>query len=199
MKKAVGKLLGLGVAALGVAAFVNSAEANSIFAPNPPTVTPVGSNFRWDYDIVVSQGSQVVAGDSFTIYDFAGFVGVAGSLPTGWALNSSSTNAPDYAFQTRATTDDPTVTDLILSYSGATTGSTAANTPLGTFSFISNYGDRKNSFFEDQDHTIFNNQAQTDNHNTQVPVAVPVPAAVWGGMTLLGAMFTAKVTRRRSK
>src|SRR3954469_8971234 len=113
-------LLGVGVAALGIAAFVNSASANSIFAPNPPTVSPAGTNFRWDYDVVVSQGSQVVSGDAFTIYDFAGFVGVAGSLPSGWSLNSSLTNAPDYAFQTRATTDNPTQTDLILTYSGST-------------------------------------------------------------------------------
>src|SRR3954463_11352315 len=104
MTKAVGKLLGLGVAALGVAAFVNSAEANSIYAPNPPSVTPVGTNFRWDYDIVVSQGSQVNSGDGFTVYDFGGFVGVSGLLPTGWSLVSSNTNAPDYLTDTRATT-----------------------------------------------------------------------------------------------
>src|SRR5256885_16269862 len=81
MKKAIGRFLGVGVAALGVAAFINSADGNSIYAPNPPSITPVGSNFRWDYDIVVSQGSQVDSGDGFTIYDFGGFVGVSGSLP----------------------------------------------------------------------------------------------------------------------
>jgi len=56
---------------------------------------------------------------------------------------------------------------------------------------------RADSFFEDQDHTIFNGQAQTDNHNTQVPVGVPVPAALWGGLGLLGSLFTAKVIRRK--
>jgi len=197
MKKATSGLLGFGVAALGLAAFVNSASANSIFAPNPPTVTPVGSNFRWDYDIVVSQGSQVETGDGFTIYDFDGYVGVSGSLPTGWSLISTAPNAPDYAFQSRATTDNPAVTDLQLSYSGATTGSTSSNTSLGTFSFISTFGSPADSFFEDVDHTIFNDKAQTDNHNTQVPVGVPVPAALWGGLGLLGALFTAKVTKKK--
>jgi hypothetical protein len=192
-------LLGLGVAALGVAAFASSADANSIYAPNPPTVTPVGTNFRWDYAIVVSQGSQVDSGDGFTIYDFGGFVGVSGSLPTGWALNSSNTNAPDYLTDTRASTDNPSITDLILTYTGGTQGSTLINTPLGTFSFISTSGTAVDSFFESKDHTIFNDVAQADDHNTQVPVGVPVPAAIWGGMTLLGAMFTAKVTRRGSK
>jgi len=187
----------MGVAALGVTAFINSASGNSIFAPNPPTVAPSGTNFKWSYDIVVSQGSQVETGDAFTIYDFAGFVGVSGTLPTGWSLTSTNPNSPDYAFQTRATTDNSTITDLTLSYIGATTGSTSGNTPLGTFSFISTFGNRTDSFFEDQDHTIFNDQAQTDNHNTQVPVGVPVPAALWGGLGLLGALFTSKVTRKK--
>jgi hypothetical protein len=197
MKKAMGRLLGVGVAALGMAAFINSAEGNSIYAPNPPTVTPVGSNFRWDYDIVVSQGSQVDSGDGFTIYDFGGFVGVSGILPTGWSLDSSQTNAPDYLTDTRATTDNPGITDLILKYTGSTTGSTLINTPLGTFSFLSTAGTRADSFFESKDHTIFNDVAQADDHNTQVPVGVPVPAALWGGLGLLGALFTSKVTRSK--
>ncbi|HEV8379474.1 MAG TPA: hypothetical protein VGP99_11540, partial [Tepidisphaeraceae bacterium] len=65
MKKAVVKLLSAGIAALGIAAYVNSASANSIYAPAPPTVTPVGSLFKWDYAVVVTQGSQVVSGDAF--------------------------------------------------------------------------------------------------------------------------------------
>ena len=197
MKKTIGRLLFAGISALGVAAFTNSANANSIYAPAPPAVSPSGTNFQWDYNVVVTQGSQVITGDSFTIYDFAGFVGVAGILPTGWSLNSSLTNAPDYTFQTRATTDNPAVTDLILSYIGPTTGSTVSDTPLGTFSFISTFGSKGDSFFESQDHTIFNGASQTDNHNTQVPVGVPVPAALWGGLGLLGALFTAKVSRRK--
>jgi len=197
MKNVLRRLAFAGVSALGIAAFVNSADANSIFAPNPPAVTPVGSNFRWDYDIVVSQGSEVQAGDAFTIYDFAGYVGISGCLPAGWTLTSTNPDSPDYLFQTRASTDNPTITDLTLTYSGATTGSTSGNTSLGTFSFLSIYGNRADSFFEDQDHTIFNGQAQTDNHNTQVPVGVPVPAALWGGLALLGSLFGAKVIRRK--
>jgi hypothetical protein len=191
------RLVVAGVSALGVAAFINSANANSIYAPNPPVVSPSGTNFQWDYNVVVTQGSRVETGDSFTIYDFGGFVGVAGTLPTGWSLNSSLTNAPDYAFQTRATTDNPSITDLILTYTGSNIGSPSADTALGTFSFISTNGGRADSFFESQDHTIFNGAAQTDNHNTQVPTGVPVPAALWGGLGLLGSLFTAKVIRRK--
>ena len=197
MKSVFRRLVVAGVSALGVAAFTNSSNANSIYAPAPPTVSPSGSNFKWDYAVIVSQGSQVVSGDAFTIYDFAGFVGVSGVLPTGWTLTSTAPNSPDYAFQTRATTDNSTVTDLTLTYSGSTTGSTGSDTALGTFSFISTFGLRADSFFESQDHTIFNGAAQTDNHNTQVPVGVPVPAALWGGLGLLGALFTAKVSKRK--
>jgi hypothetical protein len=196
MKKVLRRLVVSGVTALALATFVDSVSADSIFAPNPPTVTPVGPNFQWDYAVIVSQGSQVVAGDGFTIYDFAGFTGAV-SLPAFWSIDASQTNAPDYAFQTRATTDNPTITDLVLTYSGPTVGSTASDTPLGTFSFVSTFGLRAGSFFESQDHTIFDGQAQTDNHNTQVPLGVPVPAALWGGLGLLGALFTAKVTRRK--
>jgi hypothetical protein len=197
MKAGFRRLLVAGVSALGVAAFIDSANANSIYAPSPPTVSPSGSNFKWDYNVIVTQGSEVLAGDAFTIYDFAGFVGVSGSLPAGWSLTSTNPNTGDYAFQTRATTDNPAVTDLTLTYAGPTVGSTASDTSLGTFSFISTFGNTANSFFESQDHTIFNGQPQTDNHNTQVPVGVPVPAALWGGLGLLGALFTAKVSKRK--
>lgn len=196
MKKALSRFLGAGVFALGIAASINSANADSIFAPAPPTVTPVGPNFKWDYAVVVSTGSQVMSGDGFTIYDFAGFTGTF-AIPASWSLSSGSTNAPDYAFQTRATTDNSTVTDLILTYSGPTIGSTVSDTALGTFSFTSTFGLSASSFFESQDHTIFDGKVQTDNHNTLVPVGVPVPAALWGGLGLLGALFTAKVSRRK--
>ena len=62
---------------------------------------------------------------------------------------------------------------------------------------MSTFGSKADSFFESQDHTIFNGAAQTDNHNTQVPIGVPVPAALWGGIGLLGALFTAKVSRKK--
>src|SRR6185436_4870990 len=153
---AMRRLVVAGVSALGVAAFINSANANSIYAPNPPVVSPSGSNFQWDYNVVVTQGSRVESGDAFTIYDFGGFVGVAGTLPTGWSLDSSQTNAPDYAFQTRASTDSSSITDLILKYTGPNIGSSGSDTALGTFSFISTSGLRADSFFESQDHTIFN-------------------------------------------
>jgi len=84
-----------------------------------------------------------------------------------------------------------------LKYTGLTVGSTASDTPLGTFSFTSTFGFKADGFFESSDHTIFNGAVQTDNHNTQVPLGVPVPAALWGGLGLLGALFTAKVTRRK--
>lgn len=197
MKSVMRRLVVAGVSALGVAAFINSANADSIYAPAPPVVSPSGPNFQWDYNVIVSQGSQVMPGDAFTIYDFGGFVGVSGLLPAGWTLTSTAPNSPDYAFQTRATTDNSTITDLTLTYAGPTVGSTASDTPLGIFSFISTSGLRADSFFESQDHTIFNGALQTDNHNTQVPVGVPVPAALWGGLGLLGSLFTAKVIRRK--
>jgi len=190
------RFVAIGAAALGLATLINSASADSIFAPAPPTVTPVGLLFKWDYAVVVSQGSQVVSGDAFTIYDFAGFTG-AFVIPAGWTLDATNPNAPDYAFQTRATTDSAGTTDLQLKYTGLTVGSTASDTPLGTFSFTSTFGFKADGFFESSDHTIFNGAVQTDNHNTQVPLGVPVPAALWGGLGLLGALFTAKVTRRK--
>jgi len=193
------KALSWTVGVLGFLAFIGGAAANTIFAPDPPTVTTVGpGSYRWDYRVTVSQGSEVVAGDGFTIYDFAGYQGVGSPLPAGWSLNASNPNAPDYITQTRATTDNAAIIDLILSYSGPTTGSTASNTPLGIFSFLSNFGDKTNGFFESADHTIFNGVGQGDNHNTQVPLGVPEPAALWGVMGFLGFMFTARRPRKRT-
>jgi hypothetical protein len=182
---------------VGFLTFITDAGAATIFAPNPPTITPVGLTYRWDYQVIVSQGSEVRSGDGFTIYDFGGFGGVAGSLPGGWALNASQTNAPDYPFETRATTDNAAIIDLILTYSGATVGSTSSNISLGTFSFISDFPLRADSFFESIDHTIFDGIAQSDNHNTQVPVGVPEPAAICGAL-VFGAMFAARRHRKRT-
>src|SRR6267142_5094508 len=42
MKKAMRRFVAIGAAALGLATLINSASADSIFAPSPPTVTPVG-------------------------------------------------------------------------------------------------------------------------------------------------------------
>lgn len=187
----------LGVGLFALAALANSAGANSITVDfGSPTVTPVGSNFRWDYNISVAANAQVEAGDGFTIYDFAGYTGTF-AIPTGWALVSTNTNAPDYLFETRATTDNSSVTDLILTYSGATTGAALSPTPLGKFSFTSIYDQKTLSFLEGLDHSIAPHVVQSNNFNTLVPTAVPVPAAIWGGLGLLGALFTAKVTRRK--
>src|SRR5687767_145912 len=134
----ISRLLSLTAGVLGFLTFIANTGANTIFAPNPPTITTLGpANHRWSYDVIVSQGSEVRTGDGFTIYDFAGFTGVSGTLPAGWTLNATQTNAPDYQFQTRATTDNAAITDLILSYSGPTTGNAAANTDLGNFAFLS--------------------------------------------------------------
>jgi hypothetical protein len=175
--------------------FIGTAAADTIFAPNPPTVTPVGSTYRWDYDVIVTQGSEVRSGDGFTIYDFAGFRSVGTPLPGGWSLNSSQTNAPDYTFQTRATTDNAAIVDLILNYAGPTVGSSSSNTALGTFSFISDFGLPANSFFESADHTIFNGAAQTDNHNTQVPLGVPEPG-ICGVMSVLFVLAARRPAKR---
>jgi hypothetical protein len=197
MKKLLRRLVVMGAAALGLATFVNSASANSItvdFAS--PTVTAVGSEFRWDYAISVAANAEVQSGDGFTIYDFAGYTGTF-AIPAGWSLDSSNTNAPDYLFETRASTDSPVVTDLILTYSGPDIGAALTPTSLGTFSFNSIYGLKANGFLEGLDHSIAPNLAQSNNFNTEVPLGVPVPAALWGGLGLMGALFTAKVTRRR--
>jgi hypothetical protein len=193
------KVLSWTVGVLGFLTFIGGAAANTIFAPDPPTVTTLGpGSYRWDYPVIVSQGSEVLSGDGFTIYDFAGYQGVGATLPAGWSLNASNTNAPDYLTQTRATTDNAAIIDLILSYSGPTMGSTASNTPLGVFSFLSHFGDRADGFFESADHTIFNGVAQSDNHNTQVPVAVPEPGVMCAALGFLGVMFGVRRPGKRS-
>ena len=66
----------VGVGLFALAALASSAGANSITVDfGSPTVTPVGSNFRWDYNISVAANAQVEANDGFTIYDFAGYTG----------------------------------------------------------------------------------------------------------------------------
>jgi hypothetical protein len=205
MKMSLRALVGLGLFAL--AGMYSSAGANSITVDfGTPTVTSIGGGqFRWDYGISVSANASVQSGDGFTIYDFAGYTSDAQAvIPANWTLNSSNTNAPDYFVttpsfftETRALTDNPLVTDLILTYSGPTTGATGSPTSLGIFSFVTIYNTKVTGFLEGTDHSISPNQPQTNNFNTFVPTAVPTPAAIWGGLSLLGALFTAKVTRRK--
>src|SRR5258706_16313950 len=66
----LGKKMMLTAAALAALTVGSTAQAGMI--PVQVSVIPDGGQLRWTYAVVVTTDVQVNAGDSFTIYDFAG-------------------------------------------------------------------------------------------------------------------------------
>jgi hypothetical protein len=174
-----------------------------------PTLTSITSNgdgtFTWDYDAELNAAQNVVNGDFFTIYDFAGFVpGSALAPSSAWSFSSASMGVtptpllplinlpggiPDTAL--------PNLTWTYLPANPNTIISGAAD--LGTFSAISKYSAIATSAFSGQGTEKAGPTAgsKVDNFGWEATPAVPEPCTMallgLGAAPLLGGL------RRRSR
>jgi hypothetical protein len=115
------------LACAGLILLVGPLQAGLI--PVSVSITPEADRFRWTYAIVLPSDSQLRAGNSFTIYDFAGFVPESGSMPPGWVFSSvpiGPTPPEIIPF------DDPTIANLSWIYTGESI--IDGQTSLGSFS-----------------------------------------------------------------
>lgn len=134
-------------AAAGLSALLGLASAASAsFIPVLTSVTPVGPNFSFNYDLVFTtnsgpierlDSSQNPIADFATIYDIPGFV----SASAGAGFSVSTANLGITATGT-APTDNPAQLNVSFSYTGA---NVLADTTFSGFSIVSSFGGTTNN------------------------------------------------------
>lgn len=171
-------------------------SASAGLLPTSVSVFAEGSNFRWQYAIVLPTDSQLKTGDYFTIYDFNGFVPDSAVAPdANWDFTTAMvgpTPANVIPF------DDPSKPNLSWKYNGPTLN--VGQTGLGNFMATSLYEDRAESHFTARTHRSSDGKVDTNITTTDVPVPgggmeVPEPATLLlGGLAvpLVGLAFRRK-------
>jgi len=183
------------LAAVGLVVLAGG-TAQAGLLPTSVTVFPEGSNFRWQYAIVLPTDSQLKTGDYFTIYDFNGFVPGSDMAPdANWSFTTAMVGpTPPNVLPF----DDPAKPNLSWKYNGPTIA--VGQTGLGNFMATSLYQDRTDSFFTAQTHRSSDGKVDRNITTTDVPVPgggvqVPEPATLLLaglGLPLLGLTFRRK-------
>ena len=181
------------VALSGVVA--RDACANSILVVNGyPTVTGTGP-YTWTYQERVTNDAQVQTNDFFVIVDFNGFVSGSNAQPANWSFATvGNIGTLTGSNQSLTPTNNPAIPDLVWTYTGTPT--IVGEQILGNFSAQSIYGQQTVGVQVGMDHTISPNLPEVNGQNIFTP-AVPVPAAVWGGVSLLGMLGGGRLWKRR--
>jgi hypothetical protein len=163
--------------------FVSAEKAQAGLLPTVVTITPDAGNFRWTYAIVLPTDTLLKSGDYFTIYDIEGMIGGSIVTPSGdW---SSAVNASGVTPAGLLPVDSAGLDNITFTYSGT---DLTGQQGLGNFSFISTYGDSKESHFTARTHRTSDGLPDSNITDTITPTGdeqpppVPEPAT----LTLLG-------------
>ena len=105
----------MGFAALFAGVFGSVATAGLV--PTSANVTSEGSDYRYTYSVTLSSNNFLKTGDSFVIYDFAGFVPSSSNQPASFSFSTAATTT-DHG--RTAPNDDPNIQNLVWTYTGAT-------------------------------------------------------------------------------
>ncbi len=125
-----------------------SGAAHASITPTLVSVTPDGSDFIFDYSVLLSGDQGLTKGSELVIFDFAGYV--PGSIVSPSPLITASTElVANFDTATGGVqvnpmfTDDPTIPDLVFTYNGPdfhTTGGPFAPNTMVNFTAISTLG-----------------------------------------------------------
>lgn len=158
-------------------ALLGPSLAHAGLLPVSVSVMPEAGKFRFTYAIVLPGGSQLRAGDYFTIYDFAGYQADSavyspapdlGLSPHDWTVSVNNTGlTPDRLIPE----DNPGLPNLTWTYSGPTipTGQTG----LGNFWAISIYGETTEGPFTARTHRTSDGKWDSNITDTRIPVPTP--------------------------
>lgn len=189
------------------AALALSTSAHAAVLLSLDSVTPVGSDFQYNYSGSITPELGVATGDQLVIVDFAGYVdgSVSTTLPNVTA--SVSNTLPAGLILTPGVTDDASIPDLVFTYTGAdfqtTNGPFPPMTNFTGLSAISTIGTSVNGSFSTL--AVQNNGANEGDAiaiagNVQVPdasLASAVPEPSTWAMLLTGFFGLGFVLRRR--
>src|SRR5262249_19937876 len=106
------------MAVVALAAFlVGGSVARAGMIPVSVGMQADGEKFRWTYGVIVTTDVNVNPGDVFTIYDIGGYNAGSVVTPDGWTFSGASSTPPLPGVHPN---DNPNLTDLTFTYSGAT-------------------------------------------------------------------------------
>ncbi len=140
--------------------------AHGDIIPTLDSVTPEGTDFRWNYTANVTIDQKVTAGDYFTIYDFGSLLPGSNVQPAGWTFSSLLIGTTPATVLPK---DNPNILNLTWTYNGATPISGSAF--LGTFSVVSTTNQLRTDYFTAHA-TRASGSTKIDNIGF---VSVPVP------------------------
>lgn len=178
-----------------------------------PVITASGANFNWTYSISLGADTSVATGDSFAIVDFGGFIGtptLTGSLASGFTVSQTyaylsgglqDTNSLAYGY------NDPTVADVVLTYSGPTISNTSpsSNMILGNITLTTTASIPTSGFISSASEYYPSGNAEQYSATADVPNAplpagpLPLPATFWPGLGTLAAIAMAGGVKLRKK
>ncbi|MBV9618220.1 MAG: hypothetical protein JO201_03330 [Verrucomicrobia bacterium] len=167
--------------------------------PSFTGTTSSGTNTVWNYQIDITSGAVVTAGDFFTIYDFGPFIAGSNLQPANWTFSSSLTTvAPAGTLPP----DDPTIANLTWTYTGSTP--LPESSIAGLFSVIvatSQFQEvprTRPGYFAAQATRAPGNDSGKLNNVGRIPVPVPIPEPTTVSLIALAAAGSAlKAIRRR--
>jgi len=187
------------------AALAMTGSAQAAVQLSLDSVTPVGSNFQYSYSGQVTPQIGFAIGDQLVIIDFAGYVsGSAAAFPN--ITTSVSNTLPAGLTLGGGLTDNPTLPDLVFTYTGPDFQTTGGPFPPG-FSFtgltaLSTIGTTVNGGFAVSG--VTNNGANagvgfTDSGRVDVPLASAVPEPATWAMLMTGFLGLGLMLRRKGR
>ncbi len=193
MRKA---LLAAAIGGLSLLGLANSAKAESVLLdPANFSITPSGTGGIFNYAMDLVGTSTLRTNDFFVIFDFKGFTGnhsEPGAVGD-WSFTTELVSGPITGTNgTLLVTDDPTIENLRWTRTG---GNIVGAQALGVFSAESNSHAFTLGGLGARD---FNSAPIINSprvNSDTVPVPVPLPAAAWGGLALLGGLGAARLRK----
>jgi len=168
--------------------------------------TAEGSNFRYTYDVTLTQDQKIdtsLNSAFFTIYDFKGFVAGSDHEPAGWTFSGQLTGTTPTS---AVVADDPTIPNLTWTYSGP---NLTGPRELGAFSALSTLGESntlgsftgqatKNAPGEPENNTRTFNGGSITVPGAQPTTPVPEPSTIMLCCTGFGLLALRRRSHRKS-
>jgi len=173
-----------------------TSRANSII----PTLDALSSGTTFIYDVTLSSStSHIQQNESFfIIYDFAGYTGASESLTGNWSITPELTSTlPAGINVTPPTGDSGSLMNIRFTYTGPSLTLTGPPDLLGTVTLNSLYTIRTKKSYVGYDRDNETPPAPEGNNGRVTVAAVPLPPALWAGLSLMGLMGVQGVRRQR--